>query len=1131
MGLYYTYRRLYDLIESVETKSKITLTPALRREIFDLYVQKVIKTNMTPQETIDFIELHPRKLNRPIRPLRRFTKEEQEARRKKSEALNKAHSDYIIEQAELTHYYINKKGMKFDREHQQFFVIPRSGATREQIKEINQFNDEVAFLFNKNEDWSKYSAEENKQFARRRSVIMLSRLTECFDNIMTIPKLVNENLPTGELVKNYRPAISACNLYNCIEAFCTEAQNDFTQQAGYYDFTEAEIKQLFTFRPLIANAGTYQNQVMLMANPVYAYLDINGLEDYELDMTGDVHGDYGVLQSNDGEEEALSDDIRKFYHKLESRGHVDNMSRMLQTEKDIQNVFFERHKNDFTPGMTKAMVKFFDYVKQENFLNSVAEENSDFLSDYGFMYELAHYEATDKYNQIRQDYLMGDNSGVRRYGEQNTQNGLKFLEDTNQVRLYEGVPVALEKNGRVIILTPNQSNGLGGATEDKPESLFNYALKMQHTAYTRKLKDADPLLVKSSPEYKEMQKALADVGKLTELAPGQSTANAYRKFQRLLNSTEIYLRHKKDGITEDEDRSSVELRRVKAARELKEFALAKLKELELTNQARETLQKYKDMEPDARKEAIAAEDARTAKLQQAAAAAKAARNNQAEQEKAPLDWFEKQMNMSSRKAAVPEQLQEVVSSQLKLLKNELVPDTDEASNHFYEDFSVYQPQLPIQLAHTLGGMLATELMLQERSGLKPGEVGPLEAFFSREGGNASENSPLYQSLLYLGKDALKKLLPKKDFSHMEEPGAVTLSEHEVKHVLENFHPSEYIVPGAAAEFAEKHIYPVELFEKDYTGLVPAGLEQAVKKDTGELKAKDGFYPEKKDTFTKASIRHLAGSLVAAELISREREMLNNGKPGPIENELIAEGTQGLQRLGEKSLQLCTDKDNGNALNPAGDEAAMDSSILFRLDTTKLTDQLTEGFRKEHGLISPLEESLTEQYCSSVKPLRGEALDDYEQTLVGYANMQIIEPLKKYGADPAIITDEDSRRILSSCALCSMVKMERVKSGAQPGMMESLLLKDPGQFEAIRHNIELSPDFNQLLSSALTPGGMPVSSLTYLTKLLKDTGLVVNIIDNTKKAIQKNQPGQEKGKEKEKAKAKAPAAKAPLPGLH
>ena len=148
-------------------------------------------------------------------------------------------------------------------------------------------------------------------------------------------------------------------------------------------------------------------------------------------------------------------------------------------------------------------------------------------------------------------------------------------------------------------------------------------------------------------------------------------------------------------------------------------------------------------------------------------------------------------------------------------------------------------------------------------------------------------------------------------------------------------------------------------------------------------------------------------------------------------------------------------------------------------------------------------------------------------------MQILEPLQKYGSDPEVISAEDSRRILSSCALCSMVIMERAKGNGQPGMMESLLLKDPEQFETIRRNIETSADFNKLISPALTPNGIPVSSLSYMTKLLKDTGLVVNIIDNTKEVLKQKQPAPEKemAKKQEKTKVKAkeaqPKAKAPV----
>lgn len=1113
MGLYANYRKIYDVILSIERESKVTLTPALRREIFDLYADKVIKPFMTPKETIEFIELHPRKLNRPPRPLPRFTKEEQAARKKKSAAINKVQRDYILDQAQLIHSCFMVKEEKvrdFDRDLQQLFIVPKPGTPKDKLAEIREFNDDVAFLFNSKEDWSQFTDEENKIFARRRSEIMLKRLKDNLETIQNISTLMDESLPTETLVQNYRTAISACNLYNCIEAYCDEATASFEGQENYYDFTQEEMKLLYeTYRPLIGEASVYQNQVMLMANPVYEYLDISALEDYDADVKSEgFNKNLGLFDLvEEAELEAAPDAIKKFYQKMEARGHVENREKMKELGKEIQDEFFERHSNNkdakknFTPDQTQAMVKFFRLLNKKRITDQLHDSIDDFLTDYEFMYHTSYFDTMEKFNKTKEDHLFAKDASVKFYSERNTPDGLMFIENADVIRLYEGIPVAMEKNDRVIILTPEKGKKFGGATEDTPEALFNYGLKSQQTVYTQRLKDADPLLVISSPEYKEMQKALKDIGKLQELASGQSTAQAYRKFQKLLNASEIYLRHKKNGITDDDNRSSVEQKRVDAARDVRKYALAKLKELELVNQARNTLQKYKDMEPEARKAAIAAEDALAEKLRQQAAADKAAKQLLEEQEAAPLDFFEKQMRAPKRQAALPKELQEAVATQLKTLKKELVKDTDAKSLQLYKDFSVYQALLPTQLARTLGGMIAAELVLQEQKELNTGVAGPLESFFAVNKEKDAENSSYGQALEYLGKEALQKLLPEKDFEHMAQPGAVSLSEREVKHILENFHSAEYAAPGRAKDFAAQHIYAVPSegfeFEKDYNGLIPDSLEQSIRKLTG-------FYPEKPDK--TAAVRHLAGSVVAAEMISRERELFFDGKPGAVEKELM-QNNEAIQKLGEQAIQLCREE----AAGAAGKEIAADAA-LFRLDAQKL-DQLAAGFRKEHGLISPLESSLTEQYCSSVKPRRGERLDDYEQVLVGYAKMQILDPLRKYGTEPDMISAEDSRKILSSCTLCNMVLMERAKGGNEPGMMESLLLKEPERFEEIRHNIEASPDFNKLISSRLTPHGMPIDSLTYMTSFLKDTGLVVNIIDNTKEALHKNQPEPEKAKEK------------------
>ena len=1162
MSLGITYRKnLYDAILTAEKNSKVTLTPALRREIFDLYIDKVMRPVMTPQETIEFIELHPKQVNHPPRPLRRFNETERKERKKKSDAANKQQRDYCIDQADTVSYYKSwnmpkGKERSFNRESQMLFMVPERGATKEQLEKAKLYNMDVAFLFNQNEDWKKYTEDENKEFARRRSQIIMQRLKDDAEIVKNAPKLLDENLPAEELAKNYRKVMNACNFYGEVEAFNSIAKKQEGELANVYNFTEDEKKLLSdTYVPLIAQSTIYQNKALMIANPAYEYLDIDGLIDYKNDFN-----DHGfpttIYYFRDGADEELPGNLEKFYNKMEAKGKVHHMDKMREWEEEAQNQFFADHsvsadedeneveaevqadapaenaeqnvnkdaanvpadapaknvkkkKKIFTPEESFAMAKFFKELSKANLPSKLHDPISDFMADYDFFVPSINYEIQDKFYGLRNTYELSD---AKWYSERVPKDGFEFTDISDMNLLYDGIPVAIEKNDRVFILTPDHTNG-HHASENSPESLYNYSLKAQFRTYTKNLKDADPLLLKSSPEYKEMQKALAEVSKLEELQPGQSTEKAYLKFQKLLNSTEVYLRHKEDGVMNDNARSSIEMRRVKAAREVKKFALAKLKELELTSRARATLRKYNGMDPEAIKAACAAEDERAKVLKQQAEADKAARLAQAEQESAPLDWFAKQMNTPSRQASLPKTLQEAFNAQITQLKAELVPDKNDNSAHFYENFSTYQSKLPTQLAHTLGGMIAAELIEQERKELNLGKPGPLETFFSRSDGNSGEDSPLYQALQFLGKDALKKVMPDKDFDHLE---TVTLSEREMKKLLANFHASEFGTPDAAKEFTKEHLFiiPVEALDKDYTALAPAGLDQTIKDSLSIFNLNK---PDKSD-----DIRLLTGAMIASEMIDKERKLLL-GDNGPVETALIADGRDGLKKLGDKALELCWTMENVDDVIPA----------ICMMDPSKLADQLTADFREEHGLSTSLEGSLREQYCTSIKPLRGKELDDYEQVLVGYANMQILEPLQKYGSDPEVISAEDSRRILSSCALCSMVIMERAKGNGQPGMMESLLLKDPEQFETIRRNIETSADFNKLISPALTPNGIPVSSLSYMTKLLKDTGLVVNIIDNTKEVLKQKQPAPEKemAKKQEKTKVKAkeaqPKAKAPV----
>lgn len=196
--------------------------------------------------------------------------------------------------------------------------------------------------------------------------------------------------------------------------------------------------------------------------------------------------------------------------------------------------------------------------------------------------------------------------------EQRHQNALRTEK---QAPLEVGRPVAYKMGSRVVILTAADPNSNPDVTAGRPEALFNQTLR-RRSSEIYDLPDSTDVRYKiSSPEFREMKRALDKVRNVRPLGTDravdrqQELEKARLRFETLLEKTNAYLGkkppHNEKKYTND---------RIQAAKKMREYAELKLRELELVEKARNTPERYKGMSDDEIRRATSAENAEIARM-------------------------------------------------------------------------------------------------------------------------------------------------------------------------------------------------------------------------------------------------------------------------------------------------------------------------------------------------------------------------------------------------------------------------------------------------------------------------------------------------------------------------------------
>ena len=295
-------------------------------------------------------------------------------------------------------------------------------------------------------------------------------------------------------------------------------------------------------------------------------------------------------------------------------------------------------------------------------------------------------------------------------------------------------PVAYQQGDRVIVIQRKSVADVPSVMH--PESLFNYSRRGTGAALSRTLLDTDPWYVLNKRQFRELKSAMRAVNDQPPLKPdftAEDIEAAKRRYEALYRAGREYLAHRERRLDRTHRQSDRETARSEAAVKLMTHAKDKLKQLELVRKARATLEKYRGMAPDEIREATAAEN-KTPEMTMMIAAMDAKERMQN-----PAVWFKR---VFSDNANLPSCLDKTLNANLSTLKQKWT-EKDWLKAQIR---GVSKTDL---IEKSVGAVIASELILQERMTLEPGQkIGPLETMFS-------DNKQIVKRTKELGTVALK----------------------------------------------------------------------------------------------------------------------------------------------------------------------------------------------------------------------------------------------------------------------------------------------------------------------------------------------------------------------------------------
>ena len=488
----------------------------------------------------------------------------------------------------------------------------------------------------------------------RLSQLVMNRVRESAALLPHLEDMTSLDLQPEELAENYIKIRRAHDVLMDLDIFILQAR----ENQGRLQMSDEDIAFM---RQQQNNQFIFMETVLplqALANPLYEFVDLDGVIDSDTEKL--LSKQHGILRGQRGED---------------YRRHCLAADPDYETYAGVAEDNFEAYVGDAL--MLRNQIRVRTDMREQSRMENV----------YGFIPGL-----TTQICESNWDYEM--------------------TRETH-TPLSSDKPTAYEIGNRVVILTATGTNSHPVISAENPEAMFNFVLKEKNAKILNLLDSTDVWYKRSSPEYREMKSALERACAVRPLKEGadrqaEELDAARAPFEALLAATETYLQKKPEKSD-----NPYENNRIQAAKKIKAHAEVKLRELELIEKARLTLERYRGMSDEEIRNATNIENEEHGRIIQAD-----------EHKKDPVKWLNNLCD-KYREMGMPEYFCNSFSDEIQKL-NARARDENGI-------FTGRKDTLALTAKMLIGYSVAGELILRERAQRDNDQlpkIGPIETAFT-----------------------------------------------------------------------------------------------------------------------------------------------------------------------------------------------------------------------------------------------------------------------------------------------------------------------------------------------------------------------------------------------------------------
>ncbi len=596
MSSFSSLEHLYHNIK----KTHPGMTPAQVRAEAERYLGGALQPMLSEQEIFAVIERGQgieanqnagdgqyRREGVPPRSLPRYTDTERRARRAKAKKLRDGIYDFFEYQNSYLDEYkyrletggidprdpgltpeqraeIEENARSYDRGDQRlFYYIDPTASLEEQVRMENA-NQEIAFLFDKNDaHWNKFYqrrvadlkeshdpafAEKSDEEIReqietdirdRRGQILMQRMRESAALLDHVEDMSDPSLPTEQLVANYITLQKAAHVTH-------EIDGQLAKNGSFFTVSEEDAQWLRDFQKAQSCFGLALERIAAYANPISEFLDPASLADYDCIALQPAHENLFESADRGMPFQERREAKHRNFRAYAADGVQDNFTNLLY---DAAGTLFVQRDTEIDERFDRT-VKDFGFTLGENGANCTCEQ-------------------FDRAGNCS----INQNAGVE--------------------ELKSGRPLVFRQDGRVAVLSLRSPLSYE-MVWDKPETLFNYSLEYQNDKLLKQLAQADKWYKTRSPQFRNMRRnfeALTASVKGLDGSPEQRE-QVNQKYSELLELCDAYLATKpQNGV----GKNTLEQGHMDAANAIRTYAANKLEELTVVAGARRDLEQYRNM--------------------------------------------------------------------------------------------------------------------------------------------------------------------------------------------------------------------------------------------------------------------------------------------------------------------------------------------------------------------------------------------------------------------------------------------------------------------------------------------------------------------------------------------------------